>query len=143
MEIARKGSTSYNKAVMKQSKHTPLKILVVEDDPDILNALNIALGSVGFDVDVLLKGKSILQNQFVVPDLFILDRRLPDVDGLEICQYLKSKPSYQSVPVIIISASPKIRSKALESGATAFIEKPFVMRELVETIMSTLNIMPA
>lgn len=113
--------------------------MVVEDDPDILNALNIALASVGFDVDVMLNGKSILLNQFAVPDLFILDKQLPDVDGLEICRYLKSRPSYQNVPVIVISASPKVKKKALESGASAFMEKPFVMNELVKTIKNTLR----
>jgi DNA-binding response OmpR family regulator len=128
---------------MRKSNNKPLKILVVEDDPDILNALNIALGSVGFDVDVLLTGKAILQNQFVVPDLFILDKRLPDVDGLEICRYLKSKPSYQGVPIIVISASPKVKNNALESGASVFIEKPFAIRELVDAIMTTLKIIPA
>lgn len=73
---------------MTHRKQPPIKILVVEDDPDILNALNIALRSVGFDVDVLLSGTSILQNRFVVPDLFILDKRLPDVDGLDVCRCL-------------------------------------------------------
>ena len=125
---------------MGRARQKPLKILVVEDDPDILNALNIALGAVGFDVDVLLTGKSILQNQFVVPDLFILDKRLPDVDGLEICRFLKSKPNYQDVPVIVISASPKVKNKAMESGASAFIEKPFVMKELVNAILETLHL---
>lgn len=124
---------------MRRSKNKPHRILVVEDDPDILNALNIALASVGFDVDVMLNGKSILLNQFAVPDLFILDKQLPDVDGLEICRYLKSRPSYQNVPVIVISASPKVKKKALESGASAFMEKPFVMNELVKTIKNTLR----
>lgn len=124
---------------MKQPTSKPLKILVIEDDPDILNALNIALSSVGFDVDVLLSGKSVLLNQFVVPDLFILDKRLPDIDGLEVCRYLKSKPSYSQVPVIIISASPKVKNKALASGAAYFMEKPFVMQDLFDAIRQTLN----
>lgn len=124
---------------MRRSRNKPHKILVVEDDPDILNALNIALASVGFDVDVMLNGKAILSNQFSVPDLFILDKQLPDVDGLEICRYLKSRPSYQNVPVIVISASPKVKKNALESGASVFMEKPFVMNELVKTIKNTLR----
>lgn len=124
---------------MRRAKKQPPKILVVEDDPDILNALNIGLASVGFDVDVMLSGKPILENQFVLPDVFILDKRLPDVDGLEICRYLKSKPSYQKVPVIVISASPRVKNKALESGAAYFIEKPFVMQELVIAIRNTLH----
>ena len=78
----------------------------------------------------MLTGKSIFLNQFAVPDLFISDKRLPDVDGLEVCRYLKSKPNYQSVPVIMISASAKVKTKALESGASVFMEKPFAMQDL-------------
>ena len=127
---------------MRRLKNKPHKILVIEDDPDILNALNIALASIGFDVDVMLRGKSIFLNQFSVPDLFILDKQLPDVDGLDVCKYLKSKPNYQDVPVIVISASPKVKKKALESGAAVFMEKPFVMHDLLKTIKSTLHILP-
>ena len=119
---------------MGKSRHYPAKILVVEDDPDILNALNIVLGSVGYDVDVFLSGKSILQNQFRLPDLFIIDKRLPDIDGLEICRYLKSKPNYKDIPVIIISASQRVRKKALEAGASIFMEKPFVVQDLVKAV---------
>jgi len=115
------------------------KILVIEDDPDILNALNVVLGSVGFDVDVMLSGKHIFLNQFSVPDLFILDKRLPDVDGLDICRYLKSKPNYSAVPIIVISASPKVKNKAFECGASAFLEKPFSMQQLVNSIKETLK----
>ncbi len=125
---------------MRHGEKLPIRILVIEDDPDVLNALNIALGSVGFDVDVLLSGKSILQNQFVVPDLFILDKRLPDVDGLEICRYLKSKPNYSSVPVIITSAGHRIKKKALESGAFCYVEKPFSMQELVKAVKDALRL---
>ena len=123
---------------MSPVKKKPQKILVIEDDPDILNALNIALASAGFDVDVMLSGKAIFLNQFFVPDLFILDKRLPDVDGLEVCRYLKSKPNYKSVPVIVISANSKVKKKALESGANLFLEKPFAMQELVQAIKRTL-----
>ena len=124
---------------MTPLKRKPEKILIIEDDPDILNALNIALGSVGFDVEVMLSGKHIFLNQFSVPDLFIIDRRLPDVDGLEICRYLKSKPNYKGIPIIVISASPKVKKKAFESGADDFIEKPFVMQELVGRIKASLK----
>ena len=125
---------------MSLTKKRPEKILVIEDDPDILNALNIALGSVGFDVDVMLSGKHIFLNQFTVPDLFLIDKRLPDVDGLEICRYLKSKPNYKAIPIIVISASPKVKRKALESGASDFIEKPFLMQQLVRTVRATLKL---
>ena len=122
-------------------KH-PVKVLVVEDDPDILNALNIALASAGFDVDVSLHGKDIIKNQFSRPDIFVIDKQLPDIDGLEICRFLHSKPNYHSIPVIIISASQRVKANALEAGATYFIEKPFAINELVSVINETLCLKP-
>lgn len=124
----------------KLLNHVPARILVVEDDPDILNALNIALGSAGFDVHVLLKGRPILSNDFALPDVFIIDKQLPDVDGLEICRYLHSKPNYRGIPVIIISASEALKKKALEAGASYFIEKPFAINDLVDVIHHSLEL---
>ena len=124
---------------MMQGKTRPLKILIIEDDPDILNALNILFGSEGFDVDVLLKGECILKNQFVRPDLFILDYRLPDTDGLAICRHLRSKSNYRAIPIIVISASPKLKMRVMEAGASAFVEKPFDVTVLLSLVNSTLH----
>lgn len=124
---------------MVESKKQPVRILVVENDPDILNALNIILGSVGFDVDVLLNGKGILKNQFVLPDLFLIDKQLPDVDGLEICRFLHAKPNYRNVPVIVISSSHRLKATAIEAGASCFIGKPFTVEELLSAIRHTLQ----
>ena len=124
---------------MEERKKQPVRILVVEDDPDILNALNIILGSVGFDVDVLLNGKGILKNQFVLPDLFLIDKQLPDVDGLEICRFLHTKPNYRKVPVIVISSTHRLETRAIEAGASCFIEKPFTVEELLTAIKQTLQ----
>lgn len=118
---------------------TPPRILIIEDDPETLSALNIVLGSVGFDVDVLLKGDSILRNQFVTPDVFLIDKWVPEVDGLDICRYLKSKANYRDIPVIILSASPEMREKALEAGADDFLEKPFLVQDLVDLIYKALE----
>ncbi|MDQ2656316.1 MAG: response regulator [Bacteroidota bacterium] len=125
---------------MKREKRKPLKILVIESDPDILNDLNIALASVGFDVDVLQTGSGILQNLFVVPDLFIINAGLPDADGLEICRFLKLSSNYHELPVIITSEDPDLLGVALEAGAAGFMKKPFVMQHLMEVVFQTLNL---
>ena len=128
-----------DRAAVPANGNAPLRILVVEEDPDILNALNVALGSMGFDVDVLLKGHSILHNRFRVPDLFILDYRPPDVNGLDICRFLKSKINYKEIPVVIISGTGNLRQNALEAGASGFLEKPFEMQELAVVVMHALR----
>jgi DNA-binding response OmpR family regulator len=118
------------------------KILVVEDDPDILNVINIMLGLEGYDVEVLTNGKPILEKQSVVPDLYILDKMLPQVDGTEICQFLKSQPVTKHIPVIMISANQRSRDAALQAGATTFIEKPFRMHNFLNYVASALEITP-
>jgi DNA-binding response OmpR family regulator len=118
----------------------PLRILVVEDDPDILNALNVTLGSMGFDVDVLLNGQSILSNRFTVPDLFILDDGLPDAGGVQICRFLKSKINYKDIPVIIMSAGPRTEEAAREAGAAGFLEKPVEMQSLGPVVQRVLRL---
>lgn len=128
-----------NSARMRKVPTTPPRILIIEDDPETLSALNIVLGSVGFDVDVLLKGDSILRNQFVTPDVFLIDKWAPEVDALDICRYLKSKANYRDIPVIILSASPEMREKALEDGADDFLEKPFLVQDLVDLIYKALE----
>jgi DNA-binding response OmpR family regulator len=124
---------------MGKVQNKPSKILIIEDDPETLSALNIVLGSVGFDVDVLLKGDNILRNQFVIPDVFLIDKWLPNVDGLDICRYLKSKPNYKNIPVIMLSESHHMKEKALEAGADEFIEKPFLVQDLVDLIHKALE----
>jgi len=119
---------------MTKGNTKPFRILVIDDDPDILNEFNLALGSEGFDVDVLRSGKYILHNQFVKPDLFIVDYRLPDIDGIVVCRYLKASPNYREVPIIVISLDPRMERKALEAGARAFIEMPFDIAEVVNFV---------
>lgn len=124
---------------MGKVQNTPSRVLIIEDDPETLSALNIVLGSLGFDVDVLLKGDGILRNQFVTPDIFLIDKWLPDVNGLDICHYLKSKPNYKDIPVIIISASPELREPAFAAGADDFLEKPFLVQDLVDLIYKAIE----
>jgi CheY-like chemotaxis protein len=119
---------------------TPKRILVVEDDPDILNVIDIMLGLEGYDIQVLSHGKPIIQNQAEFPDLYILDRMLPDVDGAEVCSFLKSQPHTKDIPVIMISASLKSKEAALQAGATTFIEKPFKMPSFLSAVANALEI---
>lgn len=129
-----------NLKAMEGMRTLPLKILIIEDDPEILNTLNVYLGTMGFDVDVMSNGTEILKNQFVPPDLFLVDQRLPDVDGLEICRNLRSKPNYRDIPIIIMSANANIRKQALEAGAFDFIAKPFALTELIRTVTRSLEV---
>ena len=76
----------------------------------------------------------ILANKAPAPDIYLPDKQLCGTDGLDICRFLKSQASTRHIPVIIISASIGMQQPIKNAGADAFIEKPFEIKQLLETI---------
>jgi CheY-like chemotaxis protein len=72
--------------------------------------------------------------QYDFPDLYLLDKRIPDIDGLEIGRRLRANTSSKDIPVIVVSASPKIQQQALNAGATDFLERPVQMNSLLKIV---------
>ena len=101
------------------------KIILAEDDPGIQDSIQMILETEGYQVTVFPNGDDLLNRRFETPDLFILDRQLSGVDGLDICRILKEDNDAKAIPIIILSASPQIGSMAREAGAQDFLEKPF------------------
>ena len=114
-------------------------ILVTDDDPGLQDIYKIILERAGFRVNILSNGMDILNNHFEIPDLFLLDKQLSGVDGLELCRYLKNHPATEQVPVIIISASEGIGNLAKAAGADDYIEKPFDRKHLLDVIAENLG----
>ena len=110
------------------------KIFVAEDDPDILFSLSTMLEDAGYLVNPSSGGKQILEKKFYGIDLFILDKRMPDVDGLDVCRHLRNQSATKDTPVIMISAHPKTGDEALRAGANDYIEKPFEMHYLLNVV---------
>lgn len=110
------------------------RIFIAEDDDDIRLTLSVILENAGYEVESSKTGRFILECRYAPPDLFILDRRVPDIDGLDMCRMLRQIAEYQKTPVIIISASPKIGPLALAAGANDFLEKPFEIHRLLTII---------
>lgn len=110
------------------------KIYIAEDDPDILFSLSAMLENAGYHVRASSKGQPILDGSFSTVDLFILDKQMPDVDGLDICRHLRGRSATRDVPVIVISAHPKTGNEALNAGADDYIEKPFEMHYLLNVV---------
>lgn len=75
-----------------------------------------------------------MENSCEVPDLYILDKRMPDMDGLDVCRYLRNRAESRNLPVIIISASPKFGPQALKAGASDFLEKPFGLETFLAVV---------
>ena len=110
------------------------KIIVVDDDEDILFTITHILENANYEVSSFITAQSIVDGDYICPELFILDKRMPDMDGLDVCRTLRSKTISQKIPIIIISASPKFGSRAISAGASAFLEKPFRMAELISLV---------
>ena len=110
------------------------KIFVAEDDPDIGYCLMTVLENAGYHVKLSSSGKPILEGNYSWVDLFILDKRMPDVDGLLICRYLRTQAATKDTPVIMISCEARKGDEALLAGANDYIEKPFHMHYLLNLI---------
>jgi two-component system KDP operon response regulator KdpE len=110
------------------------RILVVDDDPQILRALRINLRARGYDVDVAADGASALHSAAThPPDLIVLDLGLPDMDGAEVIRGLRAR---STVPVIVLSGRAEGTDKvaALDAGADDYVTKPFGVDELLARI---------
>ena len=110
------------------------KIVVTDDDPGLQDIFRIILERAGYEVEVISSRKRILQNQYSLPNLFILDKQLSGFDGLEPCKFLKEQESTAHIPVIMISANPGISRMAKNAGADNYIEKPFDMTRLLKMV---------
>ena len=116
------------------------KILVVDDEPDILEFLQIIFEEAGFLVATTEKGDYLEKlNNGSLPDLVLLDMLLSGKDGREIVKQLKSQARTKHIPVIMFSAHPSAEKTALEAGADDFVEKPFDIDTLLEKIMRLIS----
>lgn len=111
------------------------EIIVVDDDLSTLDCLRLILSRAGYVVTVYADASPLLNGDFRLPDIFILDKQLKDKDGLDVCRFLKTQESTSNIPVIMISANNlHINSKVKEAGANDFLEKPFRIKELLTMI---------
>lgn len=110
------------------------KILIVEDDPSLRSIYKNLFEKEGYEVQLSIDGISVLNNQFTIPDVILLDRWLGLVDGLSVCRHLKENQTTRHIPVILVSGSASIRQAAKEAGAEAALDKPVERKELIEAV---------
>lgn len=118
------------------------KILVVDDEPHIVELVRFNLEASGFKVIEAMDGqKAIELAQSENPDLILLDLMLPGTDGLEVCRFLRQQKSTREIPIIMLTAKSEEIDKVLglEIGADDYITKPFSPRELVARIKAVLR----
>ena len=120
-----------------------IRILVVDDEPDVLELVVYHLEKEAYQVDVADTGdKALKMARENLPSLLVLDLMLPGINGLEICRLLKRDPKTRDIPILMLTAraAEENRIKGLELGAHDYVTKPFSPRELVLRIKNLLRL---
>ena len=121
------------------------KILLVDDEVDILEFLKYNLEQDNFEVLVSSNGKDALKKISQNPDLIVLDIMMPEMDGFEVYEQIKKNKEYQDIPIIFLTAKSGETDeiKGLDLGASDYIQKPISPKKLIARIKSNLRKTPA
>ena len=124
---------------------TRCRILIGEDDPNVLKMTKFRLEHEGYDVVAAADGEAVLtQASHQGPvHLILLDIKMPKLNGYEVCRRLKRQASTSTIPIIVFSASEselqRLADRCIEAGATDWIKKPFRTKDLLEKIHRALG----
>jgi two-component system alkaline phosphatase synthesis response regulator PhoP len=113
------------------------KILVVDDEPDVVELISFNLCTRGYETITARNGlEALIKARRFQPDLVVLDVMMDGMDGLSVCEILHTQPSTKSIPVIIVTAAAGeiARLNSIAAGAADFLTKPFSPQELVRRI---------
>ena len=116
---------------------TTRKVLIVDDEPNIVTALEFLLKRSGYDVRLAANGAEALEQvETYRPDVVLMDVMMPIKSGFEVCQRMRERPELAQIKIVMLSAkgSEAEVSKGLSLGADLYITKPFSTQELVSTI---------
>lgn len=117
------------------------KILLVDDEPDIVEFLKYNLELEEFEVIVGFNGEEALKKLSEKPDLIILDIMMPNMDGFETCKFIREKKEFENTPIIFLTAKSGEANeiKGLELGASDYIQKPISPKKLIARVKSNLR----
>ncbi|MBK0384484.1 response regulator [Pedobacter sp. SD-b] len=115
------------------------KVLIFDDDVNILELCSIILNECGYEVETSETSHDIIEKvEKLQPDAILMDNWIPDIGGIEATRLLKSHPKFNHIPVIYFSANNDIKSLAEMAGADAHLAKPFDLDELENLIKTVL-----
>lgn len=113
------------------------RVLLAEDDPNIVESLSFVLGRAGFEVSAALDGDEVLRRlRQNPPDVMVLDLMLPRRNGFEVLKVVKADPTLRSIAVIVLTAKgqPQDRRLVEQIGVEGFMTKPFSNTEVVDAV---------
>jgi DNA-binding response OmpR family regulator len=117
------------------------RILVADDEPNILAALEFVLRRAGYEVDIARNGEEALQHlERRAPDLVLLDVMMPVLSGYDVCERLRARAEWADIKVVMLTArgrAPEV-SRGLAAGADLYVVKPFSNSELLQKIAALL-----
>lgn len=129
-------------ALSRYSARRMARVLIVDDELDLVQLVEFNLRREGIDTAIALSGEDALASAARTrPDLIILDLMLPDLSGLEVCRQLRREPRTQDVPVLMLTARGEELDRVVgfETGADDYVSKPFSVRELVLRVRALLR----
>ncbi len=118
------------------------KILIADDEPNIVISLEYLMKRQGYDVSVARDGQEALaMAEAEVPDLILLDVMMPHKNGFEVCQALRAQPRFAQVCILMLTAKGRDTdiAKGMALGASGYMTKPFATRDLVEKVQALLG----
>ena len=116
------------------------RVLILDDDPDILQICSIVLKKKGFDVSTLNSSNQVVdQVRIYQPDVILMDNWIPGPGGIEATRALKLSPETHDIPVIFFSANSNVTQLAREAQADYFLQKPFDITELETIVQMAIN----
>lgn len=108
-------------------------IYFVEDDESLQEIAELVFSKPDFALRIFGSAEELL-DESAYPHVYLLDKQLPGIDGLELCRILKSNARTKSIPIVMVSADPDIKALAASAGADAVLEKPFSIHELINVV---------
>ncbi len=122
------------------------KILIVEDDSDLVYVLQRLVGLLGYDTIVAKTGKEAVKiATSKLPDLIILDIMIPELDGFQVARKIRQNQETQGIPIVAVTAltAYKDKQKCFQSGCNEYIPKPLIPTKLASCVEKLLNSPPA
>jgi DNA-binding response OmpR family regulator len=119
------------------------RVLVVDDEPNIVMSLEFLMRRAGFEVAVARNGREALDAlEGSPPDLLLLDVMMPEFDGYEVCERIRARPEWCGTKIVMLTARGREveRERGLSLGADAYVTKPFSTRDLVEQVKRMLDV---